>query len=328
MKKRNNFIDNIHNVIIKAGPFFVFFILSLCIFLFTDIFRINNETGRWIFLNRNNILNVLNQISMNAIIAFGMTFVILTAGIDLSVGSIVAAGGVLLSILFVDFNMTFIAALIVVVIAGFAIGIVNGFIIAKWKMPPFIITLATMTIFRGLALIMVDGRAKFIVEPEFKMIGNGFVGPIPVPIIILAICFVFLTLLLTRTTFGRSVYIMGGNEEAAILSGINTVKIKCLVYMIVGGCAGLSGVVLASRLGSGSPNVGVSYELDAIAAVIVGGTSLSGGIGTIAGTLAGALIIGVINNGMNIIGLSPYIQYIIKGMVILGVVIIDRKSHH
>lgn len=309
------------------GPFMVFILLSFVLFMLTDILKLNNDSGRWIFLSNTNILNVANQITMNAIIAFGMTFVLLTLGIDLSVGAIVSAAGVFLSILFVDYKLPFLVSIIIVLICGMFIGFFNGVIIAKLRIPPFVVTLATMTVFRGAALLMVNGTAKFISDPTFKIIGNSYVGPIPLPVIIMILVFIVFHLVLTRTKFGRYMYIMGGNEETAVLSGIKVDKMKIWIYMIAGMAASLSGIILASRLGSGSPNVGVGYELDAITATIVGGTSLSGGVGTIVGTMAGALIIGVINNGVNILGISPYMQWVVKGAVILIAVIVDRKSH-
>lgn len=309
------------------GPFMVFILLSFVLFMLTDILKLNNDSGRWIFLSSTNVLNVANQITMNAIIAFGMTFVILTLGIDLSVGSIVSAAGVFLSILFVDYKLPFLVSIVIVLICGMCIGFFNGVIVAKLRIPPFVVTLATMTVFRGAALLMVNGTAKFISDPTFKIIGNSYVGPIPLTVIIMILVFIVFHLVLTKTKFGRYMYIMGGNEETAVLSGIKVDKMKIWIYMIAGMAASLSGIILASRLGSGSPNVGVGYELDAITATIVGGTSLSGGVGTIVGTMAGTLIIGVINNGVNILGISPYMQWVVKGAVILIAVIADRKSH-
>lgn len=310
----------------QLSTILIFLSLSLIIFLLSDIFKINNPSDKWLFLTDSNIKNVLNQISMNAIIAFGMTLVILVNGIDLSVGSIVAVGGVLLSWLFIDFGLPLLLAYVLVLIFGAIIGSVNGVLITKFSLPPFIVTLATMIIFRGIAFIISDGKAKFTADPAFKIIGNSFIGFFPISVIIMLVGFFLVHMLLVRTTIGRKMYILGGNEEAAVFSGIHVGRIRIIAYAIVGFLSSLSGILLSSRLGSGSPNVGVQYELDAIAAVVIGGTSFSGGIGTIIGTLIGALILGIINNGMNLMGITPFLQYVVKGLIIVGAVILDKMS--
>jgi ribose transport system permease protein len=328
--KRKDYISKAKSILSakSVSTLLVFIMLCFLVFILCDILKINNDRGRAIFLTKDNILNVLNQISMNAIIAFGMTFVILIGGIDLSVGSIVAIAGVSGAVMLANAGLPLIIIIPVIILIGLAVGFGNGVIVAKLKIPAFVVTLASMTVFRGIALIIVDGKPIFIDDQAFKFIGNGFVfgGVIPVPIIILALVFLGFHILLTKTKFGRYTYVIGGNEETAKLSGINVDKIKLWIFMLNGAAAAISGLILASRLGSGQPNAGQGYELDAIAAAIVGGTSVSGGIGTITGTIIGALIIGVINNGMNLLGVSPYFQYVVKGSVILIAVIIDRLS--
>ena len=312
----------------KFRPFIMFLGLFVLLFLLIDVVQLGNDSGKFIFLDGSNIINVLNQITMNAIIAIGMTLVIMVEGIDLSVGSIVAAGGVLLSILYADLQLAVPVGIIIVMIAGLGIGFINGIIISKLRLPAFVVTMATMLIFRGFAMLMVNGQAKFIPGSEFKQIGNeNAFGFLPWSVVVMILAFVVFHLLLNNTKFGRQIYVIGGNEETALLSGIKVVPLKTWTYMISSMAAALSGCLLASRLGSGSPNVGTNYELDAIAAAILGGTSLSGGVGTMIGTIAGALIIGILNNAMNLLGLSSYWQYVAKGLVILVVVVLDRKSH-
>lgn len=279
------------------------------------------------FLTVNNILNVLRQVSINALIAFGMTFVILTGGIDLSVGSILALAGALTGGLLAS-GMDPLLAVLLGILIGFALGAINGFIIAKGKVAPFIATLATMTIYRGLTLVYTDGKpiTNFTESTFFNSIGRGYVLGIPIPVIIMIIIFIISYFILRKTTFGKSVYAIGGNEEATRLSGIKVDRIKIIVYSISGALAALAGIILTSRLNSAQPTAGASYELDAIAAVVLGGTSLSGGKGRIFGTLVGALIIGVLNNGLNLLNVSSFYQQVVKGGVILLAVLLDRKK--
>lgn len=279
------------------------------------------------FLSITNILNVFRQVSINALIAFGMTFVILTGGIDLSVGSILALAGALTSGLLAS-GMDPVVGVLLGLLIGGLLGTVNGIIISKGKVAPFIATLATMTIFRGLTLVYTDGRpiTGFTDSQFFKLLGRGYFFGIPVPVILMIIIYVLLFFILKSTVFGRQVYAIGGNEEASILSGLKVNKIKIWVYSITGALSGLAGIILTSRLNSAQPTAGVSYELDAIAAVVLGGTSLSGGRGRIFGTLVGALIIGVLNNGLNLLNVSSFYQQVVKGGVILLAVLLDRKK--
>lgn len=308
----------------KNSTIMVFLLLVFFIFFLTDILKIGNEGDSWIFLNTSNIRNILNQISINAIIAFGMTLVILVNGIDLSVGSMVAVAGVVLAVFFIDLNVPLVISYLIVIITGTIVGSVNGLLVTKVKMPAFIVTLGSMQIFRGLAFIFAGGQAKFTPDPAFKVVGNTFLfNVLPISILIMLICFVFFHIFLTKTKYGRCFYFTGQNDSAAFLTGVNIDKVRITAYALVGAASGISGILLASRLGSGSPNVGVMYELDAIAAVVVGGTSFTGGVGTITGTLVGAMILGVISNGLNLLGVSPFAQQLVRGAIILLAVILD-----
>ncbi|RNB80070.1 ribose ABC transporter permease [Brevibacillus panacihumi] len=277
------------------------------------------------FLTVSNIFNVLRQISINALIAFGMTFVILTGGIDLSVGSILALSSAISAGLMAGGMDTWLAILIGL-LAGAVMGAINGVVIAKGRVAPFIATLATMTIFRGLTLVYTQGRPITGLNSDFAILGKGFFLEIPMPVIWMLISFAILYFILRHTTFGRHVYALGSNEEATRLSGISTSKVKVMVYAISGLFAAISGVILTSRLNSAQPTAGTSYELDAIAAVVLGGTSLSGGNGWIVGTLIGAMIIGVLDNGLNLLDVSSFYQSVVKGAVILLAVLIDRSK--
>ncbi|MDQ0063231.1 ABC transporter permease [Paenibacillus harenae] len=279
------------------------------------------------FLTVNNLLNVLRQVSINALIAFGMTFVILTGGIDLSVGSILALSSALSAGLMAGGTDTWIAV-IAGLGAGMAMGAVNGLLVAKGRLAPFIVTLATMTVFRGLTLVYTDGKPITGLNKDFALLGKGYFLQIPMPIIWMVVSFAVLYIILKHTTFGRRVYAIGSNEEATWLSGISTSKVKVWVYSISGLLAAISGLILTSRLNSSQPTAGVSYELDAIAAVVLGGTSLSGGRGWIVGTLIGAVIIGVLDNGLNLLNVSSFYQQVVKGAVILVAVLLDRSKKH
>lgn len=277
------------------------------------------------FLSVNNLLNVLRQVSINALIAFGMTFVILTGGIDLSVGSILALSSALSAGMMAGGMDTWLAVILGLA-AGMVMGAVNGFLVAKGRLAPFIVTLATMTVFRGLTLVYTDGKPITGMNKDFAMLGKGYFLQIPMPIIWMVISFAVLYIILRHTTFGRRVYAIGSNEEATWLSGISTSKVKIFVYAISGLLAAISGMILTSRLNSAQPTAGTSYELDAIAAVVLGGTSLSGGKGWIVGTLIGAVIIGVLDNGLNLLNVSSFYQQVVKGAVILVAVLLDRSK--
>ncbi|GIN62262.1 ribose ABC transporter permease [Robertmurraya siralis] len=280
------------------------------------------------FLTMYNILNIFKQVSINGLIALGMTFVILTGGIDLSVGAILGFSGMILGLMITGGTPDLLAIPAVLAI-GALLGYFNGFFISKLKLQAFIVTLATMTMFNGLTLIVSDGiPASGVTKdaPVLDFFSQGSILGIPFPMIIFVVAFLILLILLQNTVFGRGVYAIGGNEEVARLSSIPTNRIKTWVYVISGMMSALAGVVLTSRLSSAQPTAGAGFELDAIAAVVIGGTSLAGGRGRLFGTFIGVLIIGVLNNGLNIIGVSAFFQQFIKGLVILLAVILDRKS--
>jgi ribose/xylose/arabinose/galactoside ABC-type transport system permease subunit len=278
------------------------------------------------FLTLQNILIIFRQISINGILAIGVTFVILTGGIDLSLGSVVALTGVVAALFAQNENFIILIPLLFGVLTGLVIGAVNGTIITKGRTAPFIVTLGMMTIARGLALVVSDGRPISNLSDSFNVIGRGDVFYIPIPILIFFIVIILASLILNKTKLGRYIYAVGGNENAARASGINVDSVKMFAYVICSGLAGLAGIILASRITTGQPNAGIAYELDAIAAVVIGGTSLSGGVGKVTGTVIGALIIGVINNGLDLLNISSYYQQIIKGGIIITAVLIDRNN--
>ncbi len=278
------------------------------------------------FLQVNNLLNLLKQLIINGFIALGMTFVILTGGIDLSVGSTLALSSAIFTGL-ISGGMPTILAILVALALGAIFGLINGILITKGKLAPFIVTLATMTIFRGLTLVYTDGRPIAGKRDDFifAFLGRGKVFGIPFQVILFIIIFALLFYLLKNTSFGRKIYAVGGNEKASFISGINTDKVKIIIYIISGVMAAIAGLVLTSRLNSAQPTAGTAYEMDAIAAVVLGGTSMTGGSGSLTGTLIGILILGVLNNGLNLLGVSSFYQQIVKGAVILLAVLIDRK---
>lgn len=275
------------------------------------------------FLTSDNLTSVLRQVSINAIIAIGMTCAILTGGIDLSVGTIMALAGTMMSGLMVTSGVPMMLAIIIGLLIGTAFGALNGFLAAYGKMPPIIVTLGAMIIAKGIALIYTGGYPISGLPQAFAFFGRESVWGIPVPIILMALLYLIATVILNHTAFGRYVYAIGGNEEAARLSGIRVNRIKIMVYMISGFTAAFAGLIFSSRVMSGQPNAGVGFELDAIAAVVLGGASIAGGRGAIIGTLIGAMLLGVLSNGLNLLGISPYIQYIVKGLIIWGATFIS-----
>lgn len=279
------------------------------------------------FLTPENLLNVTLQTSIIAIIAAGMTFVILTAGIDLSVGSLVALTGVITAWL-LKFNLSPTIGLSLAILGGLLVGVISGaiagFFITYFRVTPFITTLALMTIWRGLAYIWVEGRPIWGLPPIFDALGSGRIFAIPFPSLVMLLVYGLAWFTLQHTQFGRNVYAVGGNAEAARLAGIATQKTLMQAYVICGALASLSGVLLASRMSSGQPNAGQMYELDVIAAVVVGGTSLFGGRGSVAGTFIGAMLIGVLRNGLNLTGVGSYVQQVVLGVVILLAVLLDQ----
>ena len=277
------------------------------------------------FFTFSNLINIARQVSLNAIIAVGMTLVILTGGIDLSVGSIVALSGTVAASLMVNGHNPWIGILAGLVI-GIVIGLINGLTITRFKVPPIITTLAMMTAARGIALVYTNGYPISNLPDSFVFLGRGYLGPIPVPAIIMIVVYILGYILLTQMKVGRYIYGLGGNEEAVHLSGINVNRTKILVYVLCGLASAISGLILASRLNSGQPLAGTGFEMDAIAAVVLGGASISGGEGTIVGTLIGALIINVLNNGLNLMNVNPYSQMIVKGLVLAAAVAIRTRK--
>lgn len=302
-------------------------LLLLCIFL-----SILSDK----FLTVDNGWNVLRQISVNICISVGMTLVVLTAGIDLSVGSILAfsgavAAGLLKSGIAFPENDLFIGfTLLGTVLAGVAtgsfLGFFNGWVITKFKVPPFVATLAMLTVARGFTMLWTKGYPISSLGTNFAYIGTGWFLGIPVLVWIAVVVVIAAMIISNKTALGRYIYAIGGNESAAKLSGINIDKVKIIVYTLAGALAAIGGIMVTSRLDSAQPNAGMSYELDAIAAVVIGGTSLSGGRGTIIGTVLGAIIIGVLNNGLVLLDVSPFWQQVVKGMVILLAVMIDKAN--
>jgi len=278
------------------------------------------------FRTFDNFMSLLRQSSINGFIAFGMTCVILTGAIDLSVGSILALTTAFCAF-FIKSGMPVLAAFLLALLCGVVFGIINGLMVTKGRLQPFIATMITMTVLRGFTLIFTNGQpiSKLGDSQLLKFIGKGEVFGIPFPVILFVIVFLIFFFVLNKTTFGRKIYATGSNAVSAKLAGVNVDKTKIAVYAISGLMAALSGLILLSRLGSAQPTLGDGYELDAIAAVALGGTSMNGGRGRIWGTMIGILIIAVLNNGLNILGVSSYWQAVVKGVVILIAVLSDRK---
>lgn len=275
------------------------------------------------FLSTQNMFNILRQISTNMLIACAMTMVIILGGIDLSVGSIIALSGVVAAGCVSRYELPIAVALIAGALVGVVIGVFNGFVICKTTIPPFIVTLATMNIAKGLAKVYTGGSPVRVVTKEWQFIGAGYIGPVPVPVIIMIIAIIITALMMNKTKLGRHIYAVGGNTQAAEFSGIKVARVKFIVHAYAGLMAGLAGIILASRMYSGQPTAGEGAEMDAIAAVVVGGTSMAGGSGKIGGTIIGALIIGVLNNGLNLMNVNSFWQDVVKGVVILLAVFID-----
>lgn len=282
------------------------------------------------FLTQRNAFNVLRQLSTNVYLACGMTMVIILGGIDLSVGSVIALSGCVAAGCVARYDLPIPVAVFIGIFAGGLIGMFNGLVVAKTTIPAFIVTLATMNVAKGLAYVYTGGSPVRIVNAEWQFLGAGYIGPVPTPVVLLVIILIITSILMNWTKLGRHLYAVGGNPQAAEFSGINVQRVKFLVHAFTGVMAGIAGVVLASRMYSGQPTAGEGAEMDAIAAVVVGGTSMQGGSGKIGGTIIGGLIIGVLNNGLNLAGVSSFWQYVVKGIVILLAVFIDflrnRKS--
>lgn len=294
-------------------------LLALCaIFAFLTIFTRS-------FFTAQNLITVLVQVSVIGIVALGMTLIIISGNIDLSVGSSMAIAGVAAAIFIRDFNIPVFIAILIAISLSVLVGLMNGFITAKGKIPAFIVTLGSVSALRGVAMIMANGIPIGGLPQNFNFIGGGKVFGVPMPIIIYFVIIVITHLILTRTLMGRYAYALGGNETATKLSGIKIDSLKIKIYLFAGLLTGIGGIVLASRIRSGQPNVGIGYELDAIAACIIGGVSFNGGIGSVFGTVIGTLIMGIINNGLDLLNVQSYYQAIVKGAIVVAAVLIDRK---
>lgn len=302
---------NFREILDKMG----IIIVVIAIFILFSILDSN-------FMTVSNMMNMMRQTAINGILAAGMTFVILTGGIDLSVGAIVALAGV--SGVYFSLHMPAPLAILLGIFVGALSGYINGFLIAKTKLPSIIVTLGSMTYLRGVAYVITGGYPLILVNDMFKQLGQGYVGPVPIPILIMLLVYIIFFVILKYTVFGRNVYMIGGNMEASHLTGIKVVSRLTWVYTISGICSAIAGIILASRLLSGQPNVGLGYELDAIAAVVLGGTSLNGGVGTIVGSLFGAIFMGALSNALTLMSVPYYWQLIIKGIVIILAIYADR----
>ena len=302
------------NLLHRFGLLLVILFVGLALSLLTDT-----------FLSVANFTNVARQISINGILAVGVTFVLLTAGVDLSLGSVVALSGVACATFAHPGDHSVFVPIAVGLLTGAACGLVNGVLVTRGGVAPFIVTLGMMTIARGLALIVSGGRPVADMSNELTALAGDFLG-VPIPVLCFAGVAFAAWFFLRNIRLGRHIYAVGGNENAARAAGVPVEKVKLFAYGLCGLLTGLAGVVLAARITTGQPNAGQAYELDAIAAVVIGGTSLAGGVGTITGTLLGVLLIGVINNGLDLMGVSSYYQAVIKGVIIVGAVWLDRRQ--
>lgn len=275
------------------------------------------------FLTTNNLLNMLRQVSMMGIVAVGVTFVMIAGGIDLSVGSQMSLVSILTAWLMVKGHVNPVLAVIIGIAAATLVGLLNGYLSIMLRIHPLMITLATMTIVAGISKMISGGMAIFGFDKSFAVIGQGYVGIIPIPVIILVIVAIIASFILNKTYFGRYVYAVGGNEEAARLSGINTRKMRLILFSVCGFFTGIAGIVLLSRTNSGQPNAGMGFEFDVLTAAILGGISIMGGQGRISGVLTGVLIIGTLSNGLVLMNVGDYYQSIIKGIVLIGAIGLD-----
>jgi inositol transport system permease protein len=278
------------------------------------------------FLRVKNLINVVRQVAVTGIIGMGVTFCIVTAGTDLSSGSVVGLVGILSAMATVR-GVSLPLALLFASAIGTLTGLVNGIIIVKGNIAPFIATLGMMTAARGAALLCSNGKPISLSSEAFKFIGQGSIIGIPIPVIIFTIMGLITHVILSKFRFGRHVYAVGGNAQAAITCGINKDRVLIMVYTLAGFMTSIAGIILTARVGSGQPNSGLNYEFEAITGAVIGGTSFNGGVGRISGTMIGALIIGVLNNGMDLLGISPYWQQVVKGVIIISAVVLDARRN-
>lgn len=280
------------------------------------------------FLSSRNIFNVLRQIAVNVFLACGMTMVIILGGIDLSVGAVIALSGCISASLITNFAVNTYIAMFAGILVGGLIGLINGTIISRTTIPPFIVTLAFMNICRGFARVVVNNKTVAVNDEIYNFVGTGYVFGIPIHVIFIIAIVAIAGFIINRTRFGRNIYAVGGNRTAAIYSGVNTKKVTLLVFTFCGVLSGFAGILSSSRTMVGQYSLGIGAEMDAITAVVLGGTSMAGGVGTIAGTVIGCVIVGVLNNGMNLLGIGSSWQYVVQGIVVLLAVFLDfiKKS--
>jgi ribose transport system permease protein len=296
-------------------------IYGAAILIFAIFGILNNN-----FLTPGNLRDIAVAASINAIIGLGVTFVIITGGIDLSVGSIASVVGIISATLMTANGVSPFLALIIGIAAGLACGVVNGLLITRLKLPPFIATLGTMSIFQGLAYVTTDGKPVYNIPQEFILMLNSYIGGVPVMVVIVAVVGILCWLLLRRTVFGENVIAVGGSEETAWLSGIRVNRVKVMVYALSGGLAGLAGLILVARINAAQTEGGSPYLLTAIAAAVIGGANLMGGEGRIAGTLVGALILGALTNGLVLLNVPSFYEQIVTGSVVVIAVALDQGA--
>ncbi len=302
----------------SLSKIFVYLVLVVIILFFT----VTTDT----FLTSKNILNICRQISMIGICSVGMTMVLLTGGIDISVGSIIALVGVVAAKVIGEAGMAIFPAMVIGVVVGALCGLINGIMVAKFDVPALITTLAMQTMARGAAYILTSGIPIYGLPEEIKTLGQGYFFKIPIPVIIMALIFLFGWWLLEQTRFGRYTYAIGGNQEVARLSGINVLKMKIFIYTLSGLFAGLSGVIMLSRINSGQPATSSGFEMDVITGAVLGGISVAGGEGKLVNVIAGVLIMGMLSNGMTLMNLDEYWQWVVKGIVLLLAVTFDNMQ--
>jgi ribose/xylose/arabinose/galactoside ABC-type transport system permease subunit len=314
-----------------------FFRKYLIVFILIGFVALLSVLTGGTFLQAQNLINVVRQVSVIAMLGIGLTIVIISTGIDLSVGSILALAAVVstslaqmpdaTNLMYPGLQLPVFVAVLAGLAVGAACGFINGSLIAGFRIAPFIATLGMMTAARGVALIYSNGRPISKLDPSFNWLGQGDIAGIPVPIFLLGVVAIIAYVMLSRTRFGRYVYAIGGNEQAARVSGINLAWVKIGIYTISGLLAGLGGMILAGRIGSGNPTLGTGIELDAITAAVIGGASFSGGIGTVWGAVVGAMIIGSLNTGLDLLNVSPFAQQVVKGVIIVLAIIIDERKN-
>ncbi|MGS0724835.1 ABC transporter permease [Shewanella sp. 0m-11] len=324
-------IARLKPVLHKYGIVLTFLFICATIAVLGEICIHNGMWDSNYFLTQGNFLSILRQVSINGILAVGMTFVIIVAGVDLSVGSVLALAGIVAArfvtnssnMLIGGFDSPILLPLMVAICIGAICGFLNGYIISKFRLQAFIVTMGMLSVARGMTMLTTDGNPVSSLDRGFRTLGNSYTLGIPTPVVIFAVIFIAAWFLLNKTVFGRYVFAVGGNEKSAQTSGIDVHKVKVAVYTLCGVTAAIAGLILTARTGSAQTSAGFGYELDAIAAVVIGGTSMAGGLGTLTGTLFGVLIIGVMNNGLDLLGVQSYYQQIIKGLLIVAAVMLD-----